>query len=140
MPKLKTYDLFISHAWRFSENYFMLEELLRNAGNFKWRNYSVPVDEPIVDPDSPVGKAKLTQLLINQVKPVNCVIIIGDGHAAQSDWVIKEIEIAQVYNKPILGIYPPGYEQLPEIVKNASHEIAHWDVASIISAIRKISL
>lgn len=39
MPELKTYDLFISHAWKSIENseYYRLVELLKAAPLFKWR-------------------------------------------------------------------------------------------------------
>lgn len=42
MPRLKIYDLFISHAWRDDDDYNRLVNLLLAAPLFKWRNYSVP--------------------------------------------------------------------------------------------------
>jgi len=38
MPNLKTYDLFISHAWFYNKGYNKLIELLNDASNFSWRN------------------------------------------------------------------------------------------------------
>ena len=136
----KLYDLFISHAWLLSETYYRLEGLLKKADAFHWRNYSVPIDDPVVDSGSSVGKARLTQLLMNQVKPVNCVIIIGDQHIANSEWVTTEIEIAQLYNKPILGIYTRGQKHMPPLIKNAAHELVAWNTVSIVKAIKRISL
>ena len=63
MPDLKTYDLFISHAWRYHEDYDRLVTLLNNAPNFKWRNYSVPRHDPKIDPDTEVGFRKLKEEL-----------------------------------------------------------------------------
>lgn len=140
MAKEKQYDLFISHTWQFSENYYRLENLLRKTDLIRWRNYSVPVDDPLVDPDSSVGKAYLTELLTRQVKPANCVLIIGDHHTARSEWVVKEIEIARLYHKPILGVYPRGKKTIPSIVKNAAHELAGWNTASIVNAIKRIAI
>jgi hypothetical protein len=105
MPELKSYDLFISHAWRYNLDYYNLEKMLKEASNFLWRNYSVPIHDPLVDPKSDSGKAKLISLLDNQVKPVNCVIILGGMYAAHSEWILKEIQIATSYKKPILGVY-----------------------------------
>ena len=39
MPELKTYDVFISHAWTYNSDYYRLVEMLDKAPNFKWRNY-----------------------------------------------------------------------------------------------------
>ena len=37
VPALKTYDVFISHAWTYSDDYYRLVNLLNEANNFKWR-------------------------------------------------------------------------------------------------------
>ena len=35
MPPLKTYDLFISHAWKYDDDYYRLVKLLENAIYFR---------------------------------------------------------------------------------------------------------
>lgn len=52
MPDLKTYDLFISHAWKYGEEYSRLVSLLKGAPYFKYRNYSAPEDKPLQNLDS----------------------------------------------------------------------------------------
>src|SRR5215467_3785684 len=94
MPELKTYDLFLSHAWRYNDDYYRLENLLRGAPYFKWRNYSVPTHDPVINPLTVVGKRKLLKMLDDQIKPVNCVIIISGLYVSFSDWILEEIEIA----------------------------------------------
>ena len=42
MLELRSYAIFISHAWANNSDYYRLEEILYNALNFIWRNYSVP--------------------------------------------------------------------------------------------------
>ena len=37
MPTLKTYDLFISHAWEYNSEYYRLINLLNEAQLFRWR-------------------------------------------------------------------------------------------------------
>lgn len=101
MPSLKTYDLFLSHAWKYNEDYYRLEEMLKDANLFKWRNYSVPIHDPLINPNHPVGKVKLTHLLNKQLKPVNCVLIIGGMYAAHSEWILKEIEIASNFKSQL---------------------------------------
>ena len=140
MPDLKTYDLFLSHAWRYNEDYYRLEKMLKEASLFYWRNYSVPSHDPLIDPNTYIGKAKLTELLDRQIKPVNCVLILGGMYAAYSEWILKEIEIAQKYRKPIIGIYPWGQINMPVAVQNAATELVNWNTSTIISAIRRNSL
>ena len=140
MPELKTYDLFLSHAWRYNEDYYRLEEMLRDAPLFNWRNYSVPKHDPLLDPNTYGGKAKLTELLGRQVKPVNCVLILGGMYAAHSEWILKEIKLAQDYDKPILGIYPWGQKNMPLAIKNAADELVGWNTSTIVSAIRRNSI
>lgn len=140
MPDLKLYDLFISHAWRYNDDYYRLEEMLNDASLFSWRNYSVPTHDPLIDPNTYIGKNKLVQLLDNQVRPVNCVLILGGMYAAYSEWILKEIEIAQSYNKPIIGIYPWGRQNMPLAIQNVATELVGWNTSTIISAIRRNSI
>lgn len=140
MPTLKTYDLFISHAWRYNEDYYRLVKMLKEAPLFYWRNYSVPEHDPLIDPNTTVGKAKLTTLLDNQIRPVNCVLILGGMYAAYSDWILTEIKIAKAYYKPILGVYPWAQQNMPRVVQEASNELVGWNTSTIIAAIRRISL
>lgn len=140
MPELKTYDLFLSHAWRYNADYYRLEDMLDQARLFSWRNYSVPEHDPLIDPDTSVGKAKLTSLLDKQVRPVNCVLILGGMYAAYSEWVLKEIKLAQAYDKPIIGIYPWGQQNMPLAIQNAADELVGWNTNSIVNAIRRNSI
>ena len=76
MPELKIYDLFISHAWRYNDDYTRLVDMLRKAPNFNWRNYSDPKHDPVVDPDDKVNRDRLVRELEGQIRPTNCVIVI----------------------------------------------------------------
>lgn len=140
MPSLKTYDLFLSHAWKYNEDYYRLEKMLKKAPNFYFRNYSVPTHDPLIDPKSSVGRNKLTGLLDNQVKPVNCVVILSGMYVAYSDWILKEIEIAKSYDKPIVGVIPWGKQNIPKVVQDNSHAMVGWNTSTIIEAIRTHSL
>lgn len=140
MPALKTYDLFLSHAWRHNTDYYYLEKLLKGASNFYFRNYSVPIHNPLINPNTPVGKRILISEIDQQVRPVNCVLILSGMYAAHSEWIEKEIKIAQKYRKPIIGVKPRGQQRIPLIVQSVANEIVAWNTASIVSAIRKNSI
>jgi len=136
MPDLKTYNLFISHAWRYDDDYQRLVRMLRDAPNFNMHNFSVPQHDPVIVPGSNVGRQRLIFELDQQIKPVHCVLVLGGMYAAYSDWIQKEIEIAQSYRKPIIGIYPWGQFNMPRVVQDASVDIVGWNTNSIVSSIR----
>jgi hypothetical protein len=140
MPPLKTYDLFLSHAWRYNSDYYQLEQFLKAAPYFKFRDYSVPVHNPLVDPNTPSGIKFLTGELERQVKPVNCVLVMAGMYATHSEWIKREIDLANKFNKPIIGIIPWGQQRVPLVVQNAAHDMVNWNTASIVSAIRRNSI
>ncbi|ADB58814.1 TIR domain-containing protein [Archaeoglobus profundus] len=140
MPKLRIYNLFISHSWRYSGEYNRLVNLLNNAPYFWWRNYSCPQHDPAVDPDSEVGRRTLTRELMNQIRPVHCVIVLSGLYVAYSYWIQKEIDIALSFGKPIIGVKPLGSERVPRMIQEVAREIVGWRTDSIISAIRRHSL
>jgi hypothetical protein len=140
MPELKTYDLFISHAWRYNDEYYRLVEMLDEASYFDWRNYSVPEHDPVLDPDDPDDEDELTGALQRQIRPVNCVLILSGMYVAYSFWIQKEIDLALGYSKPIVGIKPWGQERIPRAVSDVAKEIVGWNTNSIVAAIRRHSI
>lgn len=140
MPKLRTYSIFISHAWRYSDDYKRLVELLNKAPLFKWRNYSDPEHDPIIDPDTDVSRRKMKKELDDQIRPVHCVVVISGMYATCSDWIQTEIDIAKRYKKPVIGVEPRGQEKIPQAVQDVAKEMVGWNTNSIVSAIRKHAL
>lgn len=136
MPALKTYDLFISHAWIYNDDYYRLVELLKAANYFSWRNYSVPEHDRL---DANNNK-KLYSGLQRQIAPVNAVLIISGMYVAHREWIQTEIDIAQAYGKPIIGIRPRGAQMMPTAVTAVAHEVVGWNTDSIVSAIRRHAL
>ncbi|MHC3129529.1 MAG: TIR domain-containing protein [Candidatus Bathyarchaeota archaeon] len=133
MPLLKTYRIFISHAWAYNADYYRLEEMLNDAELFYWQNYSVPEHDP-------APNNALVRSLRNQIRPTNIVIILSGMYATYSDWIQREIKIALEIEKPILGIYPWGSQRAPLVVQEAADEMVGWNTNSIVSAIRRLAL
>ena len=117
---MNTYSLFISHAWRYHDDYDRLVKLLDAAPYFSWKNYSVPRHDPAVDPNTPSGDRQLRKELENQIRPVNSVLIISGMYAAYSYWIQVEIDIARGYSKPIIGLIPFGQEKVPTEVQQVA--------------------
>ena len=141
MPQLKTYDIFISHAWGHHSDYYRIVNFLNGANNLKWRNYSVPKHDPkdVGTSDEDFAK-KLAEALKAQMRPVNIVLILAGMYATHSDWIEFEIEFASVLNKPMIGIRPWGQERVPKIVTESVKEMVGWNTDSIVKAIRKWSI
>jgi hypothetical protein len=133
----KTYNLFISHAWGYTKGYNRLVELLNEASNFRWKNYSAPRADPAADPKTQVGKQTLVDELKDQIRPVHVVLIMGGMYANHSEWIQREIDIAVDWKKPIIGLRPWGSERTPSAVSNAANEMVGWTTDSIVSAIRR---
>ena len=136
MPTLKTYDLFISHAWKYNDEYYRLVNLLNAAPNFRWRNYSVPEHDPAIVNNS----RALHEALMRQVRPVNCVLVVSGMYTNHREWIQAEISYAQSLDKPIIGIRPWGHQRVPVDVQDAAHTMVGWNTASIVSAIRQHSI
>jgi len=140
MAIMKSYGLFISHAWRYHDDYDRLGKLLNATPYFNWRNYSVPRHDPAIDPNTSAGDRQLRQELSKQIKPVNCVLVVSGMYAAYSYWIQVEIDIAKEYGKPILGLVPLGQDRIPVAIQQAAHEMVNWRTDSVIDAVRRWSI
>ena len=136
MPNLKTYDLFISHAWKYDADYYRLVQLLGGAMRFRHRNYSVPQHDPLDANNTP----RLKSALDRHIRPANVVLIISGMYVAHRKWIQYEIDRAQYYGKPIVGIRPRGAQRIPTAVRSAATEVVGWNTSSIVRAIRKTSI
>lgn len=140
MPELRRYHLFISHAWSYSEDYKRLEAMLTDAPNFAFDNYSVPRHDPLIDPNTPVGKQKLQRLLDGQIRPASIVLVISGMYVHYKEWIQYELDSASRMGKPIVGIVPWGQERTPQEVQNVARKMVGWNAIPIVDAIRKYSL
>jgi hypothetical protein len=134
VPTLKTYKVFISHAWQYNEDYYRIEKWLNEASNFSWTNLSVPRHDPIVSAE------QLTKELNNQMRPSDVFIILAGMYVSHSEWIQHEINFARRIGRPIIGIRPWGSAVVPVAVQKGADEIVGWTSDSIVGAIRRRSL
>lgn len=135
---MTTYNIFISHAWRYSEHYKKVVQWIneaQNDGKLNWKNYSVPEHNPLLDPDDDNDKQKLKNELDEQIRPVSLVIVLAGMYATYSDWIDYEINTAVSYDKYIVGVKPWGQERIPSVVSENSNVMVGWNKDSIINAI-----
>ncbi len=134
----KTYNLFISHSWAYSDAYKKLVGLLDKDSSFSYKNYSVPKDDPIHNANN---DKQLYDAIKNQMSSASVVLILAGVYATYSKWINKEIDIAKngfSTVKPIIAIEPWGSEKTSQVVKNNADRIVKWQSSSIISAIKEL--
>lgn len=135
MPSLREYRLFISHAWDYHDDYKRMVNLLENAPNFNWSNYSVPKHDPAHGNSTSALKAQL----INQMKFAKVIIVLAGVYASHSDWIQFEMDKANEWDRPVLGVRRWGSQRMSTAVRDASDEVVGWNTPSIVSAVRRLA-
>jgi len=138
---MKTYNIFVSHAWKYSSDYDTVVRWLDDAeknGEFDWKNYSVPEHDPLIDPSTTTGKTKLKEALKGQIRPVSIVIVISGMYAAHSDWIDFEIDYSVELGKYIIGLKPWGQERVPAKIQDNADTMIGWNSSSLVNAIKNL--
>ena len=130
----KIVRLFISHSWNHNDDYENLVQLLDRIKNFEFYNYSVPENDPLFAN----GDKELMQELCEQLRGCHVVIVIASMYPSYSEWIQKEVLIANVYGKPVLGVIPRGQRRISKFVKTYADKLVRWNSKSIHSAIREL--
>lgn len=128
-----TYNLFISHSWTYSDAYDRLVGLLDAKPYFRYKNYSVPKNDPI---HNATYDYQLKAAIRNQMQHASCVLILAGVYSTYSKWINIEIELAKEMGKKIIAIEPWGSERTSSVVKNAANKTVKWNTDSIVDAIR----
>lgn len=135
---MRTHNLFISHSWSYSENYERLVALLKKRSYFRFKDYSVPHNDPIHN--APTDHA-LRSAIRNQMQPCGVVLVLAGVYATYSKWIDIEIDLAESgfqNPKPIIAVEPWGSQKTSRRVKDAADEVVRWNTESIVTAIREL--
>ena len=96
---VRTYNLFVSHSWNYGKHYDNLIALLKRRGYFKFKDYSVPRDDPIHN----AGTAtQLRSAITRKMQPCTVVLIVAGVYATYSKWIKEEIDLAEKGFSPII--------------------------------------
>ena len=131
-------SVFISHSWHYSEHYDKLAEWIfktpRNVeGNpLSFGDQSVPKDDPIHNAGS---DEQLRQAIYSRIFDSHVVVIPTGMYTKHSKWIQKEIEGAELYNKPILAVDPWGQERKASHVSDRSDMQVGWNSKSVVDGI-----
>jgi hypothetical protein len=129
----RTYNIFITHSWKYDDDYVRLVDLINSDPYFSWKNYSVPWDDPL----SGGSKQKLADEIDGQIRLATVLLVISGMYVTYGEWIQFEIDLADKYNKPIIGVMPWGSTNTPYAVTRSAAEIVRWNTSSIIDAIRR---
>ena len=128
----KNYHIFVSHAWDYKEQYYTIEQWLKE-NNISYSNYSVPEHAPL---DVNTNRA-LKSALSERIRLSSGIIVIAGMYASYSKWIEYELDEAHRQNKLIIGIKPWGQQRIPQKIQSYAREIVGWNSASLINAIKK---
>jgi hypothetical protein len=140
-----TYDVFISHAWSYSERYEgvirLLDTATQNLRWFSYRDYSVPRNEPIVAPNEAVRVSVLKGKLKEQIRQASCVIVPAGMYVTERFWIQAEIDIALnafAYPKPVIGIRRRSQQRTPVELEQQANIMVNWNSNSLALAINEV--
>lgn len=140
MPYLKDYHIFISHAWKYGDEYKKVVKILDEASNMKYKDYSAPREYPLktLDEYSVNTRKEIEDALDRKVSPSGIVLVIGGMYYNYREWMQYEIDVAEKYKKPIIIVQPWGAKTVP--VELQKYDSVGFRSDSIVSAIRAHSL
>ena len=125
-------NIFISHSWRYPQDYETIYNWLKDG--LKFYDYSIPKDDNCGED---LSEYQLKKCIENQIRYSSIVVIIGRIAASYSDWINFEIDTAYEMGKCIILIKPWGHERLPYSAQLMANEIVGWNKDSLIKAIKK---
>lgn len=133
----ETYDLFLTHAWRYHDDWTRLADMLDRVPDLSWRNFSVPWYDPAVDPNTEAGGRFIRQWLESQITPVAAVIFLDGVYAIKSarKWLDLELEIARTRHIPVIGLAPMGGNEISGDGRARVDVAVAWDADQILAAV-----
>lgn len=135
---MKTYDIFITHAWRNHVDWIAMADLLDSAKDITWRNFSLPWYDPALDPNTDLGGRTIREILEKQVIPVTAVILLSGVYAIPSSrkWLDIELDYARRHGKPVIAV--PAFANKADPCRDTrtlADALCDWDAVEIIAAI-----
>ncbi len=132
-----TYDVFITHAWRFHDDWSRAGALLDEVEGFRWRNFSVPWHDPAMDPNTERGGRFLQDWLETQILPCHVFVFLDSVYAIRSarKWLDTELQVARAAGKPVIALPIEGSTGLAESVDIPRQAIVPWNGKALTDAI-----
>ncbi len=135
----ETCDLFLTHAWRYHEDWKHMIDVLNTQGVRTWRNFSLPWYDPALDPRTPEGGEIVRRNLESQIIPSDAVVLLSGVYEQVGcrKWVDMEVDMARRHGKLIIAVPAIGATQPSAEVRALADVVMGWDGAAIIVAARE---
>ncbi|OHD71140.1 MAG: hypothetical protein A2W19_03875 [Spirochaetes bacterium RBG_16_49_21] len=134
---VKSYGVFISHAWTFHADYLKLIELLYSIKDFRWHNTARYQYDTIPADDVDLFHDYLPGLLKEQIQNAHCILLLADLFRENKYWPQKEADIGRELGKPIIAIQSRWFYSIPRQIFKEANEIVEWNPDIIASAIKR---
>jgi antiphage defense system Thoeris ThsB-like protein len=140
MIKTNTVDLFITHAWRYHQDWKHLVDILNAHDARGWRNFSLPWYDPALDPRTEKGGAVVRWNLESQIIPAHAVILLDSvvTEPGTRKWLDYELKMATKHHKPVLALPRWAESDVSAEVKERADTILTWDAAAILTAVESV--
>ena len=133
MPALYPYRIFISHAWKYGDEYSRIVSMLDNASYFS------PQEKPLQLSSVCATDAEIGRAITAKIKNAQVVLVIGGMYNLYHKWMQYEADEALRMGKPIIAIMPRGGVYMPvELQAKATTQVG-WSSVSIVNAIRALA-
>lgn len=135
-----TYDLFLTHGWRYTDEWQGLVALLDDYLPGKWRNWSLPWYDTSIDRFSEEGRAQLEKLLRGHIAQASGVVLLPEtlDRAEDRMWLDKQLALAERFTKPVIGVLPQNGGQFPEVLAVHVSAIVPRDPTQIIATLDRL--
>ena len=137
---MKTYNIFISHSWSYSDAFDRLKNLLDNRPYFSYVDYSIPKHDPVHTSGT---DKELYEAILRKMRPCHIVLIMAGVYSTYSKWINKEIQAAKkgsLNPKPIIGVKPWGQTNVSSVVAENVGALVGWNTESIVNGIRRYAI
>src|ERR1700761_784213 len=123
----RRYNVFISHAWDYKDDYEGVVNLLKLDPYFYWNNFSVPVEAPLkMNMFLKKSYRTLLRQIDERINESDCLLVIAGMYFQHRGWIQSEVEAALEFYKPIIAIEPRGSQRFPEDLKPFVTERVGW--------------
>jgi hypothetical protein len=136
MMRRRYYNVFISHAWRYSEDYEGVIRLLEAAPRFKWKDYSVCCERSLAEPGEWLRRKQIKVLIAQRIALSSCFVLTAGMYVCYRRWIQDEIDLAIEMDKPIVAILARGQQRAPREIEDYADRICGWRSKSLVKAIR----
>ena len=134
MSETNPYRIYVTHLFQPSEDFQRVFEYLESRDNFFYTNSADIAAMP-----SSGGAEAVKDVLREQIKPAEVVIMPIAIFDANPDLVRFQLDFAQASNKPLLAIKAFGETvAIQKEVVDRCDDIVDWNDRALISAIKKL--